>query len=339
MPPSSVMTRNSASHTMSRSFLLLSLLVYLPAAFADDSQHEAYNWLEKMHSAVQQLNYAGTFVHLHNQNMETMRIVHTVEDGVERERLVSLNGVQREVVRSKGEVICIQPDLKSVLVGKRVGHGAITNIVPYDPNEIAAYYEFKIGSEERIADRKAKIIYVIPKDEDRYGHRVSLDTETALPLRSDILDNSGNPISQIMFTSIKTGPEVRDNALELVTQDELKEYNWKHQIPMVNMATTDESGKWEFGPYPDGFRLSVHEGRPGNKDGDTVEHFVFTDGLATMSVYIEKSMAGKRFEGGSQMGAIHAYGTQVGDFQVTAVGEVPAQTVKKFALSAKYKQE
>jgi sigma-E factor negative regulatory protein RseB len=83
----------------------------------------------------------------------------------------------------------------------------------------------------------------------------------------------------------------------------------------------------------------VHETRVGSTTNDVVEHFVFTDGLATMSVYIEKAVAEKRFVGESQMGAIHAYGAQLNGFQITAVGEVPAQTVKKFALSAKYKQE
>ena len=294
--------------------------------------------MERMHQAVQQLNYEGTFVHLHNQHMESLKIVHTVDSGVERERLVSLNGSRREVVRSKGEVICIQPDIKSVLVGKRYGHEGIANILPYNPEEISAYYDFKIAGQERIADKKAKVILVVPKDENRYGHRVSLDMESALPLRSDLLDNSGKPISQIMFTSIKIGDKIRDNSLELVTQDELKEYQWKHQNPAQNMANATNKTKWVFDSVPDGFRLSVHESREG-ANGRVIEHFVFTDGFATMSVYIEKALQEKMFEGESQMGAVHAYGTQYEGFQVTAVGEVPAQTVKKFALSAKLQQE
>lgn len=325
---------------MFRRFLLLQLLVCAPTvAFAIESQQEAYDWLQKMHYAVQQLNYEGTFVYLHNQHMESMKIVHTVNDGVERERLVSLNGARREVVRSKGEVICIQPDIKSVLVGKRFGHEGITKLLPYKPDEISAFYDFRMDGDERIADKNTKIILVIPKDESRYGHRVSLDIESALPLRSDLLDNSGNPISQIMFTSMRIGPTVNDNSLELVTHEELKEYNWKHQEPMQNMDDAKSNSRWSFGPLPDGFRLSVHETRVASTDNDIVEHFVFTDGLATMSVYIEKAIAEKQFEGESQMGAIHAFGAQLDGFQITAVGEVPAQTVKKFALAARYKQE
>ncbi len=295
--------------------------------------------MERMYTAVQQLNYEGTFVYLHNQHMESMKIVHTVDNGVERERLVSLNGSRREVVRRKGEVICIQPDIQSVLVGKRFGHEGITKLLPYKPDEISAYYDFRMDGEERVADKDTKIVLVIPKDGNRYGHRVSLDVESAIPLRSDLLDHSGNPISQIMFTSLKIGAAVSDNSLELVTHEELKKYNWKHQDPMQNTAGSEGESKWSFDSIPEGFRLSVHETRMASTDNDVIEHFVFTDGLATMSVYIEEAMPEKRFEGESQMGAIHAFGIQHNGFQITAVGEVPAQTVKKFALAARYKQE
>jgi sigma-E factor negative regulatory protein RseB len=141
-----------------------------------------------------------------------------------------------------------------------------------------------------------------------------------------------------MFTSMKIGPAVRENSLELVTHEELEKYDWKHQKPVQNKAGSNSESRWAFGSVPVGFKLSVHETRAGANDS-VVEHFVFTDGFATMSVYIEKAAAEKMFQGESQMGAIHAYGTQSGDFQITAVGEVPAQTVKNFALSAKYVQE
>jgi len=322
---------------MLHKFLLVHILILLPlASAAVETRNEAYRWLEKMHSAVQQLNYEGTFVYLHNQHMESMRIIHTVEDGVERERLISLNGSQREVVRKEGEVICIQPDIKTVLVGKRGDKRGIANIIPYDPGKISAYYDFRVQGEERIADKITKVILVIPKDESRFGHRVSLDMETALPLRTDLLDNSGKPVSQIMFTSMKIGPTIKDNALELVTHDELKNYTWNYQKPMQKQHPSkgNNRSRWMFQSLPDGFRMSLHETRE-TGSGSGVEHFVFTDGLATMSVYIEKAMSDKLFEGGSQMGAIHVFGTNINGFQITAVGEVPAQTVKRVAQSVK----
>jgi len=212
--------------------------------------------------------------------------------------------------------------------------------MPYNPGKISEFYDFRVQGEERIADKKAKVILVIPRDGNRYGYRVSLDMKTALPLRTDLLDNTGKPVSQIMFTSMKTGPIIQDNALELVTQEELKKYTWNYQKPMQKQDSTGgEARRWVFTSLPDGFRMSLHERRGAGSDDSDVEHFVFTDGLATMSVYIEKAMSEQLFEGGSQMGAIHAFGTNIDGFQVTAVGEVPALTVKLFAQSVRPQQE
>jgi sigma-E factor negative regulatory protein RseB len=331
----------NANRIMFRRLLLIQLLSCLPlVGYAADSSSEAYTWLEKMHNAVQQLNYEGTFVYLHGQHMETMRIIHTIEDGVERERLVSMNGAQREVVRSKGEVVCIQPDTKTVIVGKRFGHRGISNILTNEPSKLSDYYDLSVHGEERIAGKDAKMILIIPKDKARYGHMVSLEMESGLPLRSDLLDASGKPVSQIMFTSMKTGPEVHDNKLELVTKDELKQYTWSYQKPTQEQGeSASTNGQWVFDSVPNGFKMSVHEMRPGAAGENSVEHFVFTDGLATMSVYIEKAVSGKLFEGRSQMGAINVFGTKVGGFQVIAVGEVPALTVERFAQSVQPKQE
>ncbi len=331
----------NANHLMLRRLILIHLLSCLPLlGYAADSSNEAFTWLEKMQHAVRQLNYEGTFVYLHNRHMETMRIIHTIEDGVERERLVSMNGAQREVVRSNGEVVCIQPDTKTVIVGKRFGHRGISNILTNEPSKLSNYYDLSVHGEERIAGKDAKMIMIIPKDKARYGHMVSLEMESGLPLRSDLLDASGNPVSQIMFTSMKSGPEVHDNELELVTKDELKQYTWSYQKPTQERSETDSTkDHWVFDFIPDGFKLSVHETRPDASGENSVEHFVFTDGLATMSVYIEKAVSGKLFEGGSQMGAINVFGTKVDGFQVIAVGEVPAQTVERFAQSVQVKQE
>lgn len=331
----------SANSPMLRRLILIQLLSCLPiVGYAVEPTSETYTWLEKMHNAVKQLNYTGTFVYLHNQHMETMRIIHTVEDGVERERLISMNGAQREVVRSNGEVVCIQPDTKTVTVGKRFGHSGISNILPYEPSKISDYYNLTLHGEERIAGKTTKVVMLIPKDGDRYGHMVSLDMESGLPLRSDLLDSSGIPVSQILFTHMEVGQDVRDNDSELVTKEELKQYTWNYQTPTQNQKESNkEKSGWIFDSLPGGYKMSVYEKRSGTSGDNSVEHFVFTDGLATMSVYIEKAASEKLFEGESQMGAINAYGTKVNGFQVIAVGEVPAQTVKRFAQSVRAQQE
>lgn len=63
-------------------------------------------------------------------------------------------------------------------------------------------------------------------------------------------------------------------------------------------------------------------------------HMVYSDGLASVSVFIEKNRGGQNhLQGASSMGSVNAYGDSLGDYFVTVVGEVPANTVRAMAQS------
>src|SRR5512145_1494363 len=92
------------------------LLFALGAARAED---DASRWLDRMNEALATRNYDGTFFHLRNGKVETLRIIHRVDGGLVSERLVSLDGSGREIVRTQGELTCYLPDQKRVLVEQR----------------------------------------------------------------------------------------------------------------------------------------------------------------------------------------------------------------------------
>ena len=98
-------------------FVLLLAFTILPASVtAADS---AMDWLMKMNMAVQDNNYDGIFVYRQGDQLQSMRIVHSVSNGEHRERLVSLNGEAREVIRNNRDVICYLPSKKSVVIEHR----------------------------------------------------------------------------------------------------------------------------------------------------------------------------------------------------------------------------
>jgi sigma-E factor negative regulatory protein RseB len=67
-----------------------------------------------------------------------------------------------------------------------------------------------------------------------------------------------------------------------------------------------------------------------------VRHMVYSDGLATVSLFIEPAVAAsEQAVGLSQIGATHAYTVIIDDLMVTAVGDAPARTVEQFARSAR----
>jgi sigma-E factor negative regulatory protein RseB len=68
--------------------------------------------------------------------------------------------------------------------------------------------------------------------------------------------------------------------------------------------------------------------RPAGAAEDSTEHYVLSDGLASVSIYIERGVE-DGLQGGSRIGAVHAVGGRIAGHQVTVVGEVPAATVEQ----------
>jgi len=91
---------------------------------------------------------------------------------------------------------------------------------------------------------------------------------------------------------------------------------------------------WRTAWLPAGFTIAERKSAPLSTSRRPVEQFVYSDGLASVSVFIERlDDVAERLEGSSRMGAVNAFGLMVDEFQVTAVGEVPAQTVREVAQS------
>lgn len=301
---------------------VLILVVFSATAAAD----EAHDWLMKINKATRSLDYEGTFVYQHEGQLETMRIIHKVENGSARERLVSLNGSAREIIRDKREVICFWPDKNAVTVEYRKANNKnFPAILPERLQDLAEYYSVQLGGTERITGRPVQLVIVKPVDQYRYGYRLWADKETGVLLKADLLDTQGRTLEQFMFTQINIGTQIPASALQPGTPD--KSMIW-HREEGDPTATAGKPG-WTVSRLPKGFRLSAHVTRQALMRKRPVEHLVYTDGLAAVSVFIEKrGDDAKGFMlGPSRMGAVNALGSRVQDYQVTTVGEVPAETI------------
>ncbi len=305
----------------------LMLSAFASVAFTPVSQAEesARTWFEQMGRAVEQLNYRGTFVHtLHNQ-METMEVLHKSQDGRVYERMTSLTGAAREFLRQGEEIQCILKARKEVVVDLWQDQNPLMTSLPRYTEELGKYYQFEILPEaKRVAGRETIGVAIVPRDNYRYGYRLWIDRETFMPLLSDSVDTDGKLIETLQFTSIEYNPVFSATAFEptLNTQD----FNWIKPAGYSGKQRLSNS-TWHATKVPNGFSLSVSrvEG-----DGETrVEHHVYSDGLATVSVFTEHRTPGQAvMRGATQLGVTNAFGRLEGDFQITVVGEVPPDTVK-----------
>jgi sigma-E factor negative regulatory protein RseB len=277
---------------------------------------EVLNWLEKMDRAVRGLSYQGTFVYLHGSQLESMRVEHRIGEDAEKERLSSLNGEPRQVIREDDQVTCISPHSRLVSrEGHPAAHPGVPRLLPAHLDKLAEHYNFRLGGQDRVADRSARVLTIL---------RLSLDEEHGLPLKTDMLDMSGEPVVQIMFTELRVDSEQEPAAPQEPRQSAL---------PAQPLSPIQAPG-WTFEKLPGGFALIGHELRT-QPDGQSLEHLVLSDGLAVVSVYVEETGPERELVGPASMGALNAYGKRYGQYQVTVVGEVPGAMVSAVAESVR----
>lgn len=297
-------------------------VVGLPARASD----EAHGWLLRIHRAAQTLNYQGTFVYQHGGRLDTMRVFHRAEGGVVRERLISLTGPAREVIRTDDEVLCYLPDQKSVYVEHRRldGKGFVT-IEPERLPDLEQNYSIELGKRARVAGRPAQQLLIRARDDYRYGYTLWADVETALLLKADLVNDRGKVLEQFMFTHIAIGGKIPASALE--PQTPVEGLTWYRDNRVRTEAPTKS---WRAQRLPKGFKLSSSVMRRLPKADRIVEQLVYSDSLAAVSVFVEKLDGGATtevLEGPMRMGALHALGKVLDGHYITVVGEVPPKTI------------
>lgn len=277
--------------------------------------------LESMNRALRSLDYEGTLVHLHENRLETLHLVHRVDGGRVQERLVSLSGPVRAVTRERDRVTCVMPDGHPISVKSHAGR-KLLRTDRIDPEALVDRYQIAIEGVARVAGRDTDVLAIKPRDALRYGYRFHLDRATALPLKSDLIDQVGEPIEQLMFTSLVLHEHADDRGAEGPPPE----------------ATQGEPGpqastRWRFESRPPGFEQVMYDILRA-PSGAEVEHFVFSDRLSAYSVYIEPDTK-EGLDGITRIGAVHAAGRRLDGHQVTVVGEVPAVTVEAAAAGVR----
>ena len=225
-------------------------------------------------------------------------------------------------------VTCILPKDRQVMLDRRDLQGALANVRKFSSEDLTENYEMVLERESQLLDRNCRVYHIQPRDKYRYGYRLWVDDVTSLPLRMDLLGDAGQVLEQTMFTQIEFPEKIADAALKPKLNP--ADFHWIRQDEADSMPVVAES-HWSMKEVPPGFRL-VERGMRLPADSDTpIEHLLYTDGLATVSVLLRpKRDKRTRFRGLSRMGAVNVYAQQVDGHHITVLGEVPQATVQYF---------
>ncbi len=286
-------------------------------------------WLDRITSASQRLNYVGTLVYHSGKEIETLRIAHSVGADGEHERLEVLDGDPREIIRAGAEIRCVLPGQKTVLMD-RAGNGRAFQVrVPTSVSALTGNYRIEKGVTGRVAGRAAQSIVLEPRDDLRYGYVLWADVETGLLLRSRMLDARGEPVEQIAFSDISIGGEVDR---ELLKTRYGHTADWRIVNARASETPQPETG-WTVRTLLPGFSLVSTVRRPLGRNRGEMAHMVFSDGLSTISVFIEP-LNGEAIQTGADLsgrGATSVYQRQIAGHLLVVLGEAPLRALQQLA--------
>jgi sigma-E factor negative regulatory protein RseB len=160
-----------------------------------------------------------------------------------------------------------------------------------------------------------------PRDELRYGYRLWLDEATGLPLKSELLAAGGETLERVVFTDIQLHDTADPDRAAAIRA---RKAQVRAMVGKTSAVAEVEARRWQVSDLPTGFALADYRTYPGTGDG--IDHLVFSDGLATVSVYVEPAKPGQPLNGTHRAGAVSTFALVRDAHQVVVVGDVPMAT-------------
>lgn len=310
------------------------LLLATASVVAEPISQDDRGWLKKMVSAAHKTNYSGTFIYQSGNYVETSRITHIFEGENEHERLEGLDGERSEIIRKNGQVWCYLGDSK-VMVAKRDGARTFPALLPEQLSLLEENYVTRPGEEVRVAGLYSHSVIFQPKDKMRYSHKMWAHNESGLLLKAVVMDERDRIIEQYAFTQLKIGGDIERKWI--VDSKSAEQAATENSAGTSNIRSTPTESGWLVYALPAGFK-KIAEVTRRMRDGQLpVTHLVYSDGLAGISVFVEKIRDKSAVKTGLfSKGVIQIYTKLLDENLLTVVGEVPARTVMQVAESVRY---
>src|SRR5690554_74331 len=310
--------------------LMVWLFAMLPAA-ADEAgatTDSAITWLERMGPALNMTSYRGVFVYARGDQVHSMRIAHRYRDGRVEERLVMQDGGSGEFVRKGVNVVCVLPDRGRISLEEVIPSGPFAEAFASQLMPFGQWYKPELIGEDRVADYDVVTVALTARDENRYSHRLWLEKETGLLVKSHVRNADGEVLEHFQFTNLDITGDIPDEEFEVQTRGReitrtLDDAGQPRQSMIARM------NGWTLNWRPEGFEPAA---APRSGKGKAV---AFSDGLAAFSVFVEPMGRLKMPTGASRIGATTVYMREVAvhgrAFLIAVVGEIPPGTARKVA--------
>jgi sigma-E factor negative regulatory protein RseB len=315
-------------------------LLLAAANVSAGEQQDSLDWLKIVAFAGHQTDYSGIFVYQYDNRVETSRITHVVEPDGEYEKLESLDGPKREIIRHHGHVWCfINHKMEQIDSKHQQMRSRFTDLPPEQLSLLSANYHANVVGIERVAGYNTQVILFQPKDNLRYAHKIWVHSDSGLLLKASVLGDKNQVVEQYAFTQLQLGGNIDRSWFE-TGGSAAKQGVDSVASPEKNQIGTQINSGWIVDALPDGFKKTMEIRREMRNKHRPVTQLVFSDGLSAISIFIElDDRDSDDVEGMTSRGAVNLYHKVVGDHLITIVGEVPPRTLMQVFHSVRYNGE
>lgn len=286
-------------------------------------------WLQRLHEASRKRAYMGTFVVSADGDIAASRIWHVCDGEHQFERIQTLTGKPRITLRHNDEVMTWLPEQRTVWKEKRDTLRLFPDLLRLPGHNIAQWYSAQVMGAERVAHLPATVVDFVPRDGWRFGYRIWSEQKTGLVLKLQTLDTQGRVLEQVAFTELDLQAPVKSYKLQ---RQMARTQGYQVLSPQLQ-ATTPEAEGWHLSADVPGFKtLGCHTRHDVVANGASVPmQWVFTDGLATVSLFVETFDPQRHTKEQTQhRGSTYLLTRRKGAHWITALGEVPAKTLYQF---------
>lgn len=294
-------------------------------------------WLMRLHEAPRKRAYMGTLVVSSDAGaLSSARVWHVCDGDQQMERVETLTGPPRSTFRRNDEVVTFLPETRVARSERRESLGPFPNFLKTGEYAIPEFYGIRHIGSERVAGFDADVVQFVPKDKLRFGYRIWSEKKTGLVVKLQTLDAAGHVLEQAAFSELQLDAPVKiDQLSQMMARTE------GYKLEKAEMVkTTPAAEGWLMRNTVPGFRPMSCFKRPAPETqapGQQSLQWVFSDGLATVSLFVETFdrqrhvQEGVMAEGATQMLTRQLADKGNGAWWLTAVGEVPIQTLQAFA--------
>lgn len=290
-------------------------------------------YLTSMVDAHKKSTYELLYILQQGAESESFRLRHTFINHKEYAQLLNLDHSREEIILKDNNVSYLGYNFRPFSLNSPYILDNLPNVL-YTDYENLKGYAFLDAGKDRISDRIAKVIRIVPNDALRYAYIVWIDEDTHLLLKSQLLAADNVVLEEFRALQLYQSKELEmiANAIESLMLPALT---------TMKKETFSKSDDWQVSWLPMGFNLIQHQtvtGATYQVESEYVDSRSYSDGLSTLTVYIMPSQGVNFNEYAWQQGKLTILNQTVNDKDIVIIGDVPLQSAKQIMKSIHFKE-